>query len=85
VSLAVKPVGKPDAICACGIYVAASEQLRWNEYSALNENDITKDLGYWSGLPVRKEIRSCSRRYSAILQSSLDIKAADLQQPENYF
>jgi hypothetical protein len=73
------------AICARQIYVAPSEQTRWNEYPPLNKDDISKILDTGRTSPLRKEIRSCSTLYSGILQSSLDIEEVGLQRPENYF
>jgi hypothetical protein len=72
-------------------YVAAKFMWRpahnpvWNEYPPLNEDHISKILDTGRASPVRKEIRSCSILYSGILQSSLDIRKAGLQRPENYF
>src|SRR5215469_344538 len=74
-----------DAICGRENYVALSEQLRCNERPAHGEGHISRMSDTGRASLVRKEIRSCSKPYSGILQSLLDIRGAGLQKPENSF
>src|SRR5215831_2329490 len=73
------------AICGHENYVAPSEQLLWNEWPAHGEGHISRMPDTGRASLVRKEIRSCSKPYSGILQSLLDIRGAGLQTPENSF
>src|SRR5262249_22639683 len=73
------------AICGRENYVVASEQLRWNERLAHGEDHISRMSDTGRASLVRKEIRSCSKPYFGIPQSSLDIREADLRKPENSF